>query len=497
MEKEKIKLHIRNVMTTIEAESLDRDLLNVINDCMSYKLTEYNNFTKQYSEFSYPLFDKKTLKYPTGLFSTLNNILTNYNIEYDVIDHRTLPDSKKSLSFVDRQPRDYQQEVIEKAIQCERGIIKVATGGGKTTIGAGIIAQLNLNTLFIVNSIDLLEQASDEFKKMLGIEIGKIGGGEFDVRQVNVCTIQTLFYALDLKYDTADDELMIKEKISDSVKNRKEEIVKCIGECELIIVDESQHLSSKSYVYLMTAAKRAYYKFGLSATPFKDESTDLIINAYSGKLICDISASYLIKRGFLIKPKIHFLNPNKFDHYKYIKGVGFRGMYNKWIVNNKNRNNLIFECAERLLDIGRTTLITVTRIEHGEIIADKISKLNSAKMAFLKGEVKKEQRKKILDEVRNNKLNILIGTSVADEGLDVPILDAAIIAGGGKSMIKTIQRVGRTLRPYPNVQNNVKKDAIIVDFYDRLNFLTGQSKKRMDIYKKEEEFEVIENFVKK
>ena len=66
--------------------------------------------------------------------------------------------------------------------------------------------------------------------------------------------------------------------------------------------------------------------------------------------------------------------------------------------------------------------------------------------------------------------------------------------GGGKSLIKTLQRVGRTLRPYPNFENNIKKEAIIVDFYDHLRYLTGQSRKRMEIYKRESKFKVYKHF---
>jgi len=54
--------------------------------------------------------------------------------------------------------------------------------------------------------------------------------------------------------------------------------------------------------------------------------------------------------------------------------------------------------------------------------------------------------------------------------------------------------VGRTLRPYPSAENNEKKEAIIVDFYDRIRYLIGHSKKRIKIYETEPRFQVFKHF---
>jgi superfamily II DNA/RNA helicase len=53
---------------------------------------------------------------------------------------------------------------------------------------------------------------------------------------------------------------------------------------------------------------------------------------------------------------------------------------------------------------------------------------------------------KILQEFRDNKINILIATSVAEEGLDIPNVDAIIFYEPVPSEIRLIQRRGRTGR---------------------------------------------------
>ena len=62
-----------------------------------------------------------------------------------------------------------------------------------------------------------------------------------------------------------------------------------------------------------------------------------------------------------------------------------------------------------------------------------------------KGFSQKEQ-KAILDRFRNNEFNVLVATSVAEEGLDIPKVEKVIFYEPVPSAIRTIQRRGRTGR---------------------------------------------------
>ncbi|MFP4402718.1 MAG: helicase-related protein [Candidatus Nanoarchaeia archaeon] len=65
-----------------------------------------------------------------------------------------------------------------------------------------------------------------------------------------------------------------------------------------------------------------------------------------------------------------------------------------------------------------------------------------------KGEVKMSQKdqKRILEEFREGQFNILVSTSVGEEGLDIPKVDTVIFYEPIPSAIRAIQRVGRTGR---------------------------------------------------
>ena len=60
--------------------------------------------------------------------------------------------------------------------------------------------------------------------------------------------------------------------------------------------------------------------------------------------------------------------------------------------------------------------------------------------------LKQEEQIRILHEFRNGKFNVLVSTSVGEEGLDVPAVDYAIFYEPVPSAIRTIQRRGRVGR---------------------------------------------------
>jgi len=67
--------------------------------------------------------------------------------------------------------------------------------------------------------------------------------------------------------------------------------------------------------------------------------------------------------------------------------------------------------------------------------------------------------------------------------------DITFVANGmitHNSPTRALQRIGRILRPYEG-----KKDAIAVDFMDNCKYMLSHSKKRLNIYKTEDEFEII------
>ena len=382
------------------------------------------------------------------------------------------------------ESRDYQEEVVQKALKQTRGIIQMATGSGKSPTAADIISKIGLfPVVFYVTSKDLLWQAKSELEKFIlkdgkNIEVGVIGDGKKDIKDVNIMTVQTAVVALGGTYKKFDDEDR-KQQIEDFYKNDNE-VINLIKNTKVMVADECQHVVSETYQMVSDASENCQYKFAMSATPFRNLNDDILIEGCFGKKIIDINASYLIKKKYLVKPEILFLHTKKSRYKNYIDA------YKYGIVHNELRNNWIRDIVKTLSEQNRNTLILCKQIKHGNILEKLIP--NSF---FLHGSHSNKQRKEHLDKMRENKVNITIASVIFDEGINVKSLDALVLAGAGKSQTRALQRIGRTLRPYPG-----KENAIIIDFYDDCKYLREHSDRRRKIYMTEPEFVIKDAYWK-
>lgn len=243
-----------------------------------------------------------------------------------------------------------------------------------------------------------------------------------------------------------------------------------------MLVHNCQHWAANTCQIVSDYCSNARYRFGISATPWRDMSDDILIDACFGKQIADINASMLISKGVLVPPKIYFV------HVKSRLGGVFADVYKKGIVENMYRNNVIKNLADQFVKEGRQTLILVRHISHGEILQEMIP--NSV---FLHGSVNGKNRQDAIKKMKDGKHMCVIASSIFDEGVDVRPLSALILAGAGKSPTRALQRIGRVIRCHEG-----KKDAIIVDFFDEMKYMKKHSQSRRKIYKTEPKFEIFD-----
>jgi len=260
------------------------------------------------------------------------------------------------------------------------------------------------------------------------------------------------------------------------VKNTK---ISCIEKKVLDITNIEQ----KEYVYdLEMEGHPSFVANGVlvhnSATPYRDQGDDILIEGCFGRTIADINASFLIDKGYLIQPTIYF---NKINNMRGLGRTSYANVYKQAIVENSFRNSQIVEMTDRFLNNERKILILVKQINHGKILEELIPD-----STFLHGGTGKKKRQKHLDKMRKGDPQVTIASVIFDEGIDVRPLDTLILAGGGKSPTRALQRIGRILRPHEG-----KIDAIAVDFMDECKYMKSHSKRRLNIYKTEERFEII------
>jgi len=428
----------------------------------------------------------------TGLMSFVRETLKKNGIEFELLDRRSKPPQNlPDLIFIppsDYEERDYQKFTVTRALKFTRGVLCMATGSGKTLVATKIISELKTYpVIFYTLTKDLMEQSHGVLSACLNQPIGRIGDGEVDIKKINVCTIQTAIRALNYKnanfkiddYKFDDEDAWDEKSIDNEEKINK--IRTLIGEAKVVILDECHHVAAKSAKDVLTASAEAYYRYGCSATPIREDGASILIQGIFGAKIVDINASYLIKRGDLVKPYIFFeAIDSKADYHSYQK------IYEHCVVNNDSFNKHVAATVNHMVKRGLSVLVLVQQYKHGNYLKTLIP--NSE---FITGKVSSEKRLQYINDLRAGKIT-LISTSLLDEGADVKGLDAVVLCGGGKSQGRVFQRIGRSLRKDKKSAKQ-KNKAIVIIYEHNAKYLDKHAKRIRTILKKEPEFVVMDS----
>lgn len=504
-----ITVRVQNIEMFVEGD-LPQDLRDEIRQKMSYVVPGHQfmpGFQKSQlmARFSkkepwdgtktVALWQPRGLRAPTGLYSYLKEIMVERGLPYTIVDERLPCVTTEGYATPTLKLYDYQEnQVVLPGLERQRGVMKVATGGGKTQCSiAMIVRAAAFPAVFYVTSCDLLRQAHERFSELVtynGVpaKIGMIGDGKCDIQPITIATVQSCQRALDgayTKYSFDDASADDKTEFSDSQKGQIKDLV---SEAQFVYVDEAQHVSSETIQAILNKSHKARFRIGGSASPWRDDGLDMLIEACFGRRFCDISASFLIEHPdkFLVRPHITF---NHFSNKLGSTG-NFQTHYTKYVVENDARNRFIAERAIYHMDKARPTIILIKHVPHAERLAALIP---GSEILSSSGAAKKtpKNRERYLNQMRDRKLMCIIATSLLDEGVDVPAASVGIFAGGGKSSTRELQRVGRVIRRDPNDPN--KDCAWIEEFYDHSRWLNNHAKERRRILETERSFEIYDN----
>lgn len=417
---------------------LSNDVIKVLDDECSYYPANYEH-SEAYRRGEWDgrvrLF-KRTKKadsffFPVGLIERVKRVLDAFGVRYRVEDyHKPVRDSL-GLSWYGPELRPYQQQVVVEALQKGSGVISLPTGSGKTLIGLRLIYSLDTSSLITVHTKELLYQWHDKINEMLGYEAGIVGDGFKRFKSITVAMMQTL-----TKMD--------------------------IPPFNVLIFDEAHHCPCDT-AYSVAMKCNAVYRYGLSATPKREDGADLKIWASTGEICANITAEQLIDEGYLAKPRFIILDPPA----KRLPRHNWQKAYEEGIVLNEERNQMIADIVNRFASEGLSTYVHVERIVHGRLLAMRIS------CPFISGKDSTKRRQEVLKAFEKGEIKALVSTLLG-EGVDIPSMHCIILAHGLKTSVGTIQKIGRALRIAPD-----KKEAIIVDFADKGPYLAKHFETRM------------------
>ena len=185
--------------------------------------------------------------FPTGLIPKVVKFLqkTYSDIDISFEDYRPnnyviFPVDYEFKISDEKILRDYQVDTINNLANNKvqdlifyRGIVNIATNGGKTVIAEGIIKELfpqlqknNGVFLFITHSKEIAYQTQRSIEKDLGIKTGFIGDGKWEVKPVTIAITTTMYRRMkDMKVEFFELEDKVAGVIVDECLSGDTEIL--------------------------------------------------------------------------------------------------------------------------------------------------------------------------------------------------------------------------------------------------------------------------------
>jgi superfamily II DNA or RNA helicase len=380
--------------------------------------------------------------------------------------------------------RDYQIDVLyntwRRLEDAGAATTQMATGAGKSYIAgylAKLLAERGYHVYLTATQLDLVHQLR-EFAERWGAPADRM----------HAVTVQTLYRRLVGRSmaEAAEDEedREIASAYADESPMTEDEFQLFRNEKKVaVIMDEAHHVPARTVKDVMSAAGGGWaLRVGLTATPWRNDNRDLEIYAYAGAVVEPrITSSFLIERGFAVPVEIRVVKAPKCLSEEVYGAEGWAKEL-KALMECEARNRLIVEIALRA---EKPALVVTNRVKHAELLG-KMLKEAGLRAAVVTGAVKGEVRWEVYDDLSAGRVEVLAATMLADEGLDLPPLKTLVIAAGGRSKTRTLQRVGRLVRPYPG-----KKIAAAYELEDPAGFSRRHLQERLKLYRTEPRWRIV------
>jgi superfamily II DNA or RNA helicase len=419
-----MELHLGNVFTQVVAA--DQTEVEFLDGYLTF-FDERKFWAKKYYTKGRPVdaslrvYDQRNQRFPAGLTPKVISAARDEGININLSDRRMppVPPTNAPLPWLDTDPRgEYQRTAIDEALEAGRGIIQLPTGSGKSEVGIGLILRVPCHWLMVVHTADLMHQFAERWRLRTGAECGVVGDGRKmadPMRRLTVATFQTL--ARNIHERWAQDLL---------------------ADVEGILVDEAHTLPADTFYRVVMSTRRAYWRFGLSATPLArgDRRSVYAVSAL-GPVVFRIRTKDLVDKGLLARPIVKMVSC-----LQNTKRPKFEGQYGDLVVRSTRRNKILVEMMKRC---EKPALCFVKQVKHGKQLLERAEKAG-LKVAFTWGAKNTGLRKESIGALIRGDYDVLICSVIFQTGIDIPELRAVINGAGGKSAIASIQRAGRGTR---------------------------------------------------
>jgi superfamily II DNA or RNA helicase len=392
---------------------------------------------------------------------------------------------------------EHQRRMTRALLKHGGGTVEGVTGCGKTesiTLLARILSEYTDTIFFIVHRIGLMRAAKDRVTERcpeLAPLCGLLGDGERpkDSDRLIFSTVQSLSKVLG---------------IGKGKKGKDAEMEALWKGGGAIIIDEAHRVAGEGYLKVLSKAPSVpIYQF--SGTPEVDDVVrDWAIIGVGGPIVTRVKRSEMEAIGFIAeaiacireftrradeipgskrKRKILWMPKKESSPYEVTalrvekdgefsqcqltvdsKGIKteedeyylYPGYGRDMVLLEKNRNADIANFVRASLADDRRPLILCERVAQTYYLRNTLAGegIPARQIGLVHGAHDVDERREVVSAYESGQKPVLIASAIFDEGEDIKEVGSVVLAAGGASLVKVVQRIGRGVRAKETAMGN-------------------------------------------
>ena len=360
-------------------------------------------------------------------------------------------------------PRPYQHAVLDAIVQIFKhadfgggALLEADCGTGKTFCAIAVAIRHGVKTAILVNKGDLLDQWIERIHDFTNARVGTVQGSSVDVddKDIVVFMSQSIWMG---KYD--DDA----ERV--------------FGSFGLVVIDECHHWAART---LATTIPRFPSRciLALTATPDRKDKLGYTLEWLFGKTCARVKrtgAANETDRLIVVVDEIPLHEGAARPVYMRNGRVLLPKMITA-MTEDAWRNRRIVERISKLRQAGRRIIVLSERRNHLTTLQSMLMDIHGIESGLYVGETTKKG--KLAREKAKGMWVIFATNRMANEGLDIELLDTLVFASPQSDIRQAVGRIQR--------HNSDKKRALVIDYYDKHigGGITGMYRKRKNLYEK-------------
>jgi superfamily II DNA or RNA helicase len=342
---------------------------------------------------------------PRGGLQRVRNVLWRDGLDWVLDDQRStgegpaglIPPHKMTLWM-------HQAEMVAAGLEHQNCILRVPTGGGKTSALFALASEINLATLVVVPTSGLFKQWRDRAQVELGMpkgDVGYIHEGRVDLAPLTIALQPSLVAAL------RDPE-------------RAEKVVPYFG---TVLCDEVQFFAADTFFDAVDPFP-AKYRIGTSADHRRKDRKEFLVHDLFGAVALDVPRDQLVESGIILDVEMRVL-PTSFraDWYGLDKDLDF-GSLVKEMAADDARTDVMVDAIVKEAKAGSVCLVCAHHVEHCRRFAQRVQDRGLSVGLLLGGKEESAEFDRTKRRLSNGEIQVAVGTYKATgTGIDIPRVD--------------------------------------------------------------------------